>query len=225
MTTATAPTTTLQAALDAAEQRLIQAAPAEAIATINAGIADLVGAGIAAQSLQPGDPAPDFTLPAAAGGTLTLSDALRAGPVVLTFYRGEWCPYCDVQLRGYQQALASFAEQRATLIAISPQTLAHTQSTAEQKELAFPALSDAGNAVARQYGLVYRVDDKVRATLAGLGIDLAVYNGDETAELPLTATFVIDEAGVIRWAAVEADFRRRPDPAQIVAALEGLARG
>ncbi len=212
----------LQHELDAAEQHLAEVAPAEAIQTINGGIAGLIASGIADQSLKAGDCAPDFTLPNAAGGTLTLSEVLRAGPVILVFYRGEWCPYCNLQLRSYQRALAAFKAYNATLIAISPQTPDNSLTTLEQKNLDFPVLSDAGNRVARQYRLAYQVDRGVLETLRGLGIDLSIYNGDEAGELPLTGTFIIDRNSVIRWAAVEADFRRRPDPSQVVAALAAI---
>jgi peroxiredoxin len=97
--------------------------------------------------------------------------------------------------------------------------------TATQKALSFPVVSDVGNVVARQYGLVYRVEPRVVDTLRAIGIDLAAINGDGSGELPLTATFVIDPAGVVRWATVDADFRRRPDAAEIVAALAALPTG
>ncbi|MDP9315533.1 MAG: AhpC/TSA family protein [Chloroflexota bacterium] len=217
--------TPLQRELDAAAQQLAEVAPPEAIQTINGGIESLIASGIAHQSLKVGEHAPDFMLPNAAGGTVTLSEVLRAGPVVLVFYRGEWCPYCNLQLRSYQQALPTFKAYNATLLAISPQTPDNSLTTLEQKNLAFPVLSDAGNTVARQYRLAYQVDRGVLETLRGLGIDLSVYNGDEAGELPLTGTFVIDQNSVIRWAAVEADFRRRPDPSEIVAALAAIQRG
>ncbi len=215
--------TPLQRELDAAAEQLAQAVPAEAVQTINLGIENLVASGVAGQSLQVGDGAPDFTLPNAAGGAITLSEVLREGPVILVFYRGEWCPYCNLQLRSYQQALPTFKAYNATLIAISPQTPDNSLATREQKNLEFPVLSDTGNSVARQYGLTYQVDPRVIDTLGGLGIDLSAYNGDQAGELPLTSTFVVDKDRVIRWAVVEADFRRRPDPSEVVAALDTLA--
>jgi peroxiredoxin len=214
----------LQPELAATAQQLAAALPAEANATINDGIASVAASGVAAQSLGVGDQAPDFTLPNAAGGTTTLSELLAEGPVVLTFYRGGWCPYCNVQLRGYQRALPAFGAHAATLVAVSPQTPDQSLSTAEQKELNYPVLSDVGNAVARRYGLVYSVGDAVYTTLAGVGIDLAAFNGDRSGELPLTATFVIARNGVIAWADVGADFKQRPEPSDIVAALAALPR-
>ena len=153
---------------------------------------------------------------------MSLAALLAAGPVELVFYRGNWCPYCNVQLRAYNQVLADFKAFGATLVAISPQTPDFTSLTAEEKELRFPVLSDLGNTVARQYGLAYPVGDAVYHTLHGVGIDLAAFNGDDSGELPLTGTFVIARDGRIAWAAVGADFKQRPDPAALLDALAKL---
>ena len=107
-------------------------------------------------------------------------------------------------------------------MAVSPQTPDLTAFTAEEKELGFSVLSDVGNAVARQYGLAYFVGDAVYRALHGVGIDLAAYNGDDRGELPLTAAFVIAQDGTVAWAAVEADFKQRPDPTLLLAALAQL---
>ncbi len=225
MTAKTEAITSLQQELDAVARQLEAALPPEASQTIDWGIAQVIAAGVSAHALGVGARAPDFTLPAVTGEPVALSAALARGPVVLTFYRGGWCPYCDVQLRQYQRALPEFASYGATLIAVSPQTPDHSVQTATQKALSFPVVSDVGNVVARQYGLVYRVEPRVVDTLRAIGIDLAAINGDGSGELPLTATFVIDPAGVVRWATVDADFRRRPDAAEIVAALAALPTG
>lgn len=208
--------------LAATAQHLASVLPLEASQTIDAGIAAGQAAGLAERSRRTGQAAPDFTLPDAAGRPVALAELLKSGPVVLVFYRGNWCPYCDVQLRAYDEALPQFQQYGATLVAVSPQTPELTQLTAEEKSLRFPVLSDAGNAVARQYGLAYAVGDAVYETLRGVGIDLAAHNGDASGELPLTGTFVIARDGRIAWSLVEADFKQRPDPALIVAALARL---
>ena len=208
--------------LTATAQHLATVLPAAASRTIDAGIVAVQDAGLAQHSLHAGQTAPDFTLPDAQGQPVTLTTLLAAGPVVLVFYRGNWCPYCNVQLRAYSQALTDFEAAGATLVAISPQTPELTRLTAEEKELQFPVLSDAGNAVARQYGLAYAVGEEVYNTLHGVGIDLAAFNGDDSGELPLTATFVIAQTGQIAWAATEANFKHRPDPALLLAALAQL---
>lgn len=217
----TAPTQ-LRSELEATAQHLATVLPAEANQTIDAGIDAVTASRIAAQSLQPGSQAPDFTLPDVQGKPVTLSELLRTGPVVLTFYRGNWCPYCNVQLRSYQKALPDFERYSATLVAVSPQTPDNTQLTAEEKQLQFPVLSDVGNVVARQYGLAYAVGDAVYGTLKSVGIDLETYNGDQTGELPLTGTFVIGTDGVVAWAQTDPNFKHRADPADILEALDDL---
>jgi peroxiredoxin len=213
------PLTSFKQNLAATAQHLASALPAAAAQTIDAGIARTEATGRAGRALGTGDQAPNFTLPDAAGQPQTLAHLLENGPVVLTFYRGNWCPYCNVQLRAYQQALPELASHGATLVAISPQTPDYTSLTASEKELTFPVLSDVGNHVARQYGLAYGVGTEVADALFSVGIDLAAHNGTADHELPLTATFVIDTDGAIIWAEVIANFKDRPDPAAIVAAL------
>jgi peroxiredoxin len=205
--------------LAATAQHLASALPVAAAQTIDAGIAHAEAAGLASRALGTGDQAPNFTLPDATGRPQTLAHLLENGPVVLTFYRGNWCPYCNVQLRAYQQALPKLANYGATLIAVSPQTPDSTSLTASEKELTFPVLSDVSNQVARQYGLAYGVGTEVADTLRSVGIDLAAHNGTDDDELPLTATFVIDTDGAIIWAEVIANFKDRPDPAAILIAL------
>jgi len=214
--------TAFQQALTATAQHLATALPPTAARGIDAGIARTEAAGTARHALAAGQPAPNFTLPDAAGQPQTLATLLEQGPVVLTFYRGNWCPYCNVQLRAYQQALPELARYDATLAAVSPQTPDFTSLTASEKGLTFPVLSDVGNAVARQYGLAYGVGAEVADTLRGVGIDLAAYNGTADDELPLTATFLIGTDGVVAWAQVEANFKHRPDPTALLAALAQL---
>ena len=221
MSTLTAPAS-FQHELAATAQHLANVLPATTSHTIDAGIAAVHAAGLAQHSLRANQPAPGFTLPDATGQPISLAELLAAGPVVLVFYRGNWCPYCNVQLRAYNQALAQFKDFNATLVAISPQTPDLTSRTAEEKELRFPVLSDSNNTVAKQYGLAYQVGDAVYHALHGVGIDLAAFNGDNSGELPLTGTFVIAQDGTIAWAATEANFKQRPDPAVLLDALAQL---
>jgi peroxiredoxin len=218
-------TITLQAELDALAQQLATSLPAEALQAFDEQIRQLAAEGAAGHKLKVGDQAPDFSLPRAGGGTVTLVDLLRQGPVVLTFYRGEWCPYCNLTLRGYQQALPDFQRYGATLVAISPQTPDNSLTTVEQKALSYPVLSDVGNIVARQYHLVYAVGARHRAALSGLGVDLAQFNGTENWELPLAGTFVIGQDGIITLAFASADWRQRLEPAAIVQALAAQTNG
>jgi peroxiredoxin len=148
-----------------------------------------------------------------------LAQLLEAGPVVLVVYRGAWCPYCNLQLRSFQAALDEIRAAGAQLVAVSPQTPDGSLSLAEQAALEFAVLSDEGNAVAREYGLAYALDDEARDVNASVGIDLA---GSDW-ELPAPATFVIDGDGTIVFASVSGDYRWRVGPSEVLAALRERA--
>jgi peroxiredoxin len=135
--------------------------------------------------------APDFRLPDVKGNLVSLSDLLRLGPVVVTFYRGGWCPYCNIQLRAYQAVLPQLTAVRARLVAISPQLPEQSLSTAQADELTFEVLSDVGNHAARRFGLVYALPEEVRAALRSNNKALPGINGDESWELPVPATYVV----------------------------------
>jgi peroxiredoxin len=214
--------TAFQQELAATAQHLATVLPVSAAQTIDAGIDQIAAAGLTRHALQVGQLAPNFTLPDADGQPQTLASLLQNGPVVLTFYRGNWCPYCSVQLRAYQQVLPELARYGATLVAVSPQTPELSSLTASEKELTFPVLSDVGNTVARHYGLTYGVGPEVGSALRSVGIDLTTFNGTTADELPLTATFLIGTDGIIAWAEVDANFKQRPDPTAILAALAQL---
>lgn len=182
----------------------------------------LIASSAASQALQEGEQAPDFTLPDARGRSVTLSHLLKQGPVVIIFYRGAWCPYCNLTVRAYQAALPRLQELGTSLIAISPQTPDQSLSMAERNELAFAVLSDAGNQVARQFGLVFTVDEAVRAVYQQVGADLPAYNGNERWELPIPGTFLLDQAGMVRLAFVDPNFTHRLDPSLVTAQIEKL---
>jgi signal transduction histidine kinase len=196
--------------------------PADLLQDLTRPIAQLIQSGAAEQALTEGAPAPDFTLPDAFGHPVTLSRLLQRGPVVITFYRGSWCPYCKLTLRAYQQALPQIQESGASLVAISPQTPEHSRAMVEKQELTFAVLSDVGNTVARQFGLVYTIDEAVRGAYQQVGADLPAFNSDDSWELPMAGTFVVDQTGTVLLAFVDPDFTRRLDPSAIIARL--LAR-
>lgn len=144
-----------------------------------------------------GDEAPDFTLPNSQR-QVSLTSVLHTGPAIVTFYRGGWCPYCNIQLRAYQRALPEIAELGGQILAISPQLPDGSLSVSETNALDFEVLSDAGNAVGRSFGLVYALPDELRAVLQLNGKALPGINGDESWELPVPATFVIGQDGRAR---------------------------
>ncbi|HEY3817679.1 MAG TPA: redoxin domain-containing protein [Polyangiaceae bacterium] len=196
-------------------------APPDVIATLGTELRKLAESGIAKRALQLGAKAPDFTLPDARGGAVTLSSLLAKGPVVVTFYRGGWCPFCDLQLRAYEGALPEIRRLGAELVAVSPQTPDRAVVDVEKKQLSFPVLTDAHNTVAREYGLVFALSDAMRTLQTQFGNPTPKFNGDDSWELPMPGTFVLDASGVVRLAHVDPDYTRRLEPAAILAALRG----
>ena len=206
-----------EAADDAPAVRSAAAASSEVSAP--AASADVAVGG----ALGVGDRAPDFDLPDIDGGTVRLTDLLANGPVVLTFYRGAWCPYCNSSLQGFQAELGDIMDAGGYLVAVSPQAEVGSQEMADSNALSFPVLSDVGNRVSRDYGLVFEVDDQTRAQYQAVGIDLPAVNGVDAWELPVPATYVIDTDGTIRAAFVEADYTQRADPRDVIEALREVA--
>lgn len=193
--------------------------PAEIRKAFADGIAKLKAAGVGRGAPKPGDKAPDFALPDATGKTVSFQELRGDGPVVLSFYRGEWCPYCNLELRALQTALPEIEALGAQVVAVSPQTPDHSLSATEKNDLTFKVLSDAGNRVARAYGLVFKLSEELRPIYQKFGIDLPAYNGDDSFELPVPATFVIGRDGRVLHAHVDADYTTRLDPEDIVAVL------
>jgi peroxiredoxin len=185
-------------------------------------IGQLITSGAASQSLKEGEQVPDFTLSDPHGRAMRLSHLLEQGPVVMTFYRGAWCPYCHLALRAYQQALPQLQAGGATLVAISPQTLNYSRVLAEKLELTFALLSDMGNQVARQFGLVFTIDEAVRGAYKQVDADLPAFNGKDSWDLPMAGTFLVDRSGTLRLAFVDPDFTRRLDPSIVIARLAEL---
>jgi peroxiredoxin len=212
----------LQAELDAARAKSQSKIPGPAKSVMQQAQDALRHSGILAQALKVGDRFPDFTLPDAAGKPLTLKDLLTQGPAVVSFYRGSWCPYCNLALKALQNALPQIAAQGGQLVAISPEVPDKTLTFQEKAHLTFPVLSDRGNGVARRCGLVFTLPPAVRALYGLAGIDLVAHNGDQRYELPLPATFVVAQDGIVRYAFVDTDYTRRAEPADIVATLLAL---
>lgn len=195
----------------------------EVFQTMRAATQGLKDSGIEDRSLKPGYRAPAFALPNARGETVASADQLKNGPLVVSFYRGGWCPYCNAELRALQDKLPEITNLGASLIAVSPETPDKSLSTAEKNELSFEVLSDKGNQVARAFGLEFALPEALRPVYEKLGIDLNAANGDDTFELPVPATFVIDSDGVVRHAFVDADYTQRLDPVEVVTALREIA--
>ena len=182
-------------------------------------IAELKEARRAENALQAGTKAPSFQLPDHNGKQLSLPDLLSSGRLVICFFRGRWCPFCVGQLEAMNLVLPEIQQAGASLVAISPQTVQQSFFMADQHKLRFPLLSDAGNAVARQFGLVYRVPDDQQDIYRRAFVNLPFANGDNSWELPIPATFVVDRDGTILYASADEDYTQRPEPQEILQQL------
>ena len=210
----------LQEQLEELTSKLGALVPAQRIAAIDRAIAELKNSGIAASALKEGDKGPTFELPDGDGRTWRSEDFLSHGPLVIVFYRGRWCAYCNAQLLALQEVHKQIAAIGASLIAISPQTQKHSYMTRDMHQLRFPVLSDAGNQVARKFGLAYRVSPELQAMYEAIYTRLPGYNGDQSWELPLPATYIVRPDGIISYARVDSDWRQRPEPEEMLKSLK-----
>lgn len=186
----------LQAELDARKASSMADKPQSLIDLMAEGNRKVAESGVMERAKNVGDTAPEFTLQDARGQPVTLSSLLEEGPVVLLWYRGGWCPYCNITLHAYQEHLDAFKAAGATLVALTPELPDESLSTAEKNELAFVVLSDIGNKVAEDYGVVFELPQEIHDKYQGW-FDLHAYNGDDSGTLPLSATYVIAPTGEI----------------------------
>ncbi len=181
----------------------------------------LIDSGILDNALNVGDTAPDFTLTNATGQSVSLYKMLESGPVVLFWYRGGWCPYCNLTLQYMQRYLPKFQEHGANMMALTPELPDSTLSTNQKHNLEFEVLSDIDNVVGKQYGVVYKLTDDV-ANAYNSSFGLSSYNGNDSNELPLGATYIIGTDAVIRYAFIDPDYRRRAEPDSLLMVLDSL---
>jgi peroxiredoxin len=209
-------------ALDDLVQELGKMIPEEKFAVFNKDAARLAGEYPSPLKLTQGDTAPLFELPDATGKMISLVNSLERGPVVLTFYRGVWCPYCNLNLKTYQQILPQIREAGASLIAVSPMTPDNSLGMKETNALQFDVLSDIGNKVARQFTTIFKNADAPIQAMQDMGYDFFGFYGDDSAELPVPATFVVAPDRTILFAGSGGgDYRERIEPRTILEVLEG----
>jgi len=212
----------LQDQLDARRDAFLEKASPEIIQSQEKALADLQASGLVDQALKVGDKAPDFKLGDPDGEKVQLSDLLKEGPVVLTWYRGGWCPYCNIALASLTKHNDEFKKLGATLVALTPELPDTTAETVKEQGLPFEVLSDIDHQVADQYELVFKLNDDTRKRYAEK-FKLVERSGEKAADrLPLPATYVIGTDGVIRYAFLDADYRRRAEPDDIIAVLKKL---
>lgn len=177
---------------------------------------------LAAKASKAGDRFPSVALVDQLGRHVDLAELMSAKPVIVTFYRGGWCPYCNLELRAFQKSLGEIDALGAELVAVSPETPDNTLSTAEKNDLSFSVLSDAKGRLADALGIRFELSPAIHALYQKFGHDLAVRNGDDRWALPMPATFVVAKGGIIAHASVDPDYRNRLDPAVAIGVLRLL---
>jgi peroxiredoxin len=177
------------------------------------------------RALKVGDRMPSFILPNAEGRLVVSDELMARGPLVISFFRGNWCPYCRKALKALETALPRIEAAKGQLVALTPETGHHLADTKRQQRLTYEILSDVDGAIGLRFGVLFRAPAAYRAVLAGFGIDLSERHGNEAWFIPMPASFVVDRLGVIRYAFVDVDFTHRAEPEEIVAVLQKLENG
>jgi peroxiredoxin len=209
---------TLNAALEERRELMEKYVPSASLAINRRTVEELRASGITDRILPAGSDALSFELPDQDGKLVSSAALLAAGPLVIIFLRGRWCPFCVATVEAWNETLPQVRASGASLVAISPQTVHQSLLMRDQHKLGFPLLSDAGNAVARQFGLVYRVPEYQQEMYARTFVNLPFINGDSIWELPLPALYVIRDHKVI-FAAADPDYTVRPEPARVLDAI------
>ena len=199
-------------------RRLVQA---DRLAVAERAVEELFATGIEERILRVGEKAPEFGLRDANNRMLRSADLLALGPLVVNFFRGRWCPYCVTELETWRDQYDRLRERGVLLVAISPQTQRQSDFMTTQHGLPFPVLTDANNAVAERFGLVYTVPEYYRDFYRSILVNIPFVNGESSWRLPLPATYVISPAGLVVFAEAHADFRVRPEPEEALAAAFG----
>lgn len=213
----------LQGKLDAVKAEFeTNIAPKPVVEALHRATNELIAAGAAAKALKAGDIAPEFMLPDADGKPVSSKDLLAKGPLVLTFYRGVWCPYCNLDLQALEAARAEIEARGASLVAISQQSAPNSRKSQRQNGLAFPILSDKGGDIGARFGVRWTAPDYLREVHKTLGADLPQFNGEDSWTLPMPARYVIAQDGTIAYAEVNADYTLRPEPSVVFPVLERL---
>jgi len=212
---------TLQSELDTFKSAWLERVGADAASLVQSDIDALRT--LAAKASKPGDTFPALSLVRGDGQMVDVGAITAHGPAIVTFYRGGWCPYCNLELRAFQKLLPEIQSLGATLVAVSPETPDHTMTTAEKNGVAFTVLSDAKGALAKALGIQFELAHAIKALYQKFGHDLATRNDDPRWALPMPATYVVAKGGRIAAAFVDPDYRRRMEPEQALAALKALS--
>ena len=214
----------LQEKLDGFKAGFLANTPSDVRQKMTAATEDLARSGMLSDVLNEGDRLPGFSLPNQLGAEVKSSQLLAEGPMIVTFYRGGWCPYCNLELRAYQAQLGRIRGAGANLVAITPELPDESLNTAEKNELDFHVLTDENGAYADQLGLLFTVPEDIRHIYDGFGIDIEKHNGEGRFVLPLAATYVVASDGVVCRAFIDVDYTQRMEPEDAIDALQAITK-
>jgi peroxiredoxin len=198
--------------------------PRSVVEVMHRATAELKASGAAERAKKVGDKAPAFSLRDPEGKVVSSQDLLARGPLIVSFYRGVWCPYCNMDLQALQAALPAFEALGASLVAISPQTAPNSRKSTRNNKLTFPILSDVKGEVGAAFGLKFALPDYLVELYKGLKNDLPSFNDDPAWTLPMPARYVIGQDGTILYAEVNPDYTRRPEPEEMIPVLQKAAK-
>jgi peroxiredoxin len=197
--------------------------PHSVIETMHRATAELIASGAASRAKKAGDIAPSFSLKDPEGIVVSSNELLKKGPMVVSFYRGVWCPYCNLELQALEAAKPQFDKYGASLVAISPQTAPNGRKSMRQNKLSFPILSDVKGKAGRAFGLRFELPDYLVELYKGLKNDLPTFNDDPSWTLPMPARYVIGQDGTILYSEVNPDYTHRPEPEDMIPVLQRAA--
>jgi len=215
----------LKTEIESMQKEMLPSIPEEVLGVMVSAMEKLVNSGIADNARKPGEAAPQFELENTKGEQVALSDLLRKGPVVINFYRGVWCPYCNLELKAWDRAMPEVRALGVELVSISPNLREKSAAFVAENPFSFDILSDRNNRVADEYGLVFKLAHELRPIYEKFGINLPEYDGNERYELPMPATYVVAGDGIIRHAFVNADYTQRMEPDEVITILQGMLSG
>ena len=213
----------LQDKLDALKAECLAKTPPKVTLVRQRAVEGLAASGLAERAMHAGEQAPAFQLRDGYGGAFSSREALRRGPIVLVFYRGNWCPYCNIDLRAIEAASHDIRSLGASLVVVSQQTPDNSLETQRRNGLSFASLVDAGGKVAHAFGLRWKFSDELRAVEEASGMDLAAFNGDPSWTLTMPARYVVAPGGMIEYADISVDYTQRGDPSELIPVLAHLA--
>jgi len=212
----------LQSEIKKMQEEMLPMIPQDVLSLLLSKTKELVESGLAEKALKEGDKIPQIVLPNATNKEIDINKYLNEGPVVISFYRGGWCPYCNLELRALQENLKEIESAGGKLFAISPELPDNSISSKEKHNLKFEVLSDVGNKVANKFGLVFNLAEELRPIYKQFNFDIPNNNGDNSWSLPIPATYIVNQKGIITKCFVNADYTKRMEPSDIIDALSKL---